>query len=260
MKQHPTAIVDSKADLADDVEIGPFSIVEAGARLGPGTVIGSHVVIHGSVSAGNGNRFHQACAIGDFPQDVSTRPDHTKVVIGDNNVFREFVTIHRGTDKSTGLTTVGNDCYIMAYAHVAHDCAIGNNVILTNTATLGGHVDVEDHSYLSAFVAVHQHCRVGTYSFSGAATAVTKDVVPYALVVSDTGNRPKVFGPNVVGLKRAGFNAEQLRNIRSAFRILFRSKLNTTQALEVLRDEFGGDETVGRIITFIEASKRGIVK
>jgi UDP-N-acetylglucosamine acyltransferase len=260
VKVHSSAVVDPSAQLADDVIIGPFCIVHAGAKLGPGSILDSHVVIHGCVTAGSGNRFHQGSAIGDMPQDVTFTGEDTSLVIGDNNIFREFTTIHRGTHKDRGVTKIGNNNLFMAYSHIAHDCIIGNNVSLTNTANLAGHTIIDDFVYLSAFVGIHQRCRIGAYSFIGANTTVTKDIVPYALAVGHENNRAKIYGHNVIGLKRAGFSKESLSAIRKAFRILFRSKLNTTQAVERIVEEFAERKEIKLLTDFIRNSERGIAK
>lgn len=257
MKQHPTALVDAKAHVADSVEIGPYSIVYAGAEIGPDTVIESHVVIHGCVSLGRNNRIHQACAFGDEPQDISYAGTDTKVIIGNNNSFREFCTVHRGTEKSDGKTIIGDNNYFMAYSHVAHDCYVGNHTTFANAGSLAGHSIVDDHATVGPFSGVHQFCRVGTHGFIGAYTVVIKDVLPYCKVV---GNRAKAYGPNIVGLQRKGMGKEAIENIHRAYRLLFQSKLNTSQALARIEEEIVGSPEVDLLVDFIRTSKRGIIK
>lgn len=260
MKQHPSAIIEPGARIDEDVEIGPFCIIKEGAVIGPGNRFHSHCVIHGVVTIGSGNTFHQGCSIGDVPQDLSYEGTDTRVEIGNDNTFREFCTVHRGTEKDRTLTTVGNNGYFMGYTHIAHDCIVGDHVQMTNTAQLAGHTIVEDYATIGPFCGLHQFCRIGRYSFIGAGTIVTQDVVPYSLVVADIGNRAKVYGHNAIGLKRAGFSLEQLQNIKRAFRILFKSDLNTSQALDKISREFSYSVEVDNIVTFIQSAKRGIIK
>lgn len=257
MKLHPTAIIDPMAEIAGDVEIGPFSIIHAGAVIGGGTVIESHVVIHGCVKIGSGNRIHQACSFGDLPQDTSYTGSPTNVEIGDNNIFREFCTIHRGTEKGRGTTTIGNDNYLMAYSHVAHDCIVEDNIIFGNAGSLAGHVLVEEHATVGPFSGVHQHCRVGAHGWIGAFSIATKDVLPYSKTV---GNRARIYGPNIIGLQRKGFSLEAIKNIKRAYRLLFQSKLNTTQAVARIEEEITDSPEVDYIVQFIKTSKRGIIK
>ena len=257
MKQHPTAIVDPGAEIADDVEIGPYSIIHGGAVIGSGCVIDSHVVIHCSARIGSGNRFHQACAIGDLPQDFSYEGEPTIVAIGDNNTLREFCTVHRGTANGRGETVIGNNNYIMAYSHIAHDCIIGDYTVFGNAGSIAGHVLIEDHATVGPFCGVHQYCRVGAHGWMGAYSVATKDVLPYSKTV---GNRAKVFGPNLVGLQRKGLSTDAIKNIKRAYRFLFQSKLNTSQALEKIEEEIVGCPEVDYMVQFIRTSKRGIIK
>lgn len=260
MKQHSTSIVDPKADIAEDVEIGPFCIVHAGARIGSGSRLISHVVIHGCVDAGQENSFHQGCSIGDQPQDFSYKGEETTVRIGNNNVFREFFSVHRGTFKDKRETVIGDKNYFMAHSHVAHDCIVGSNVTFANCGNLAGHTIVDDFATVGAFCGVHQHCRVGLHAFMGASTIATKDIMPFALVVAGAGNRAQVFGPNAVGLKRKGYSPEAIINIRRVYKLICNSGLNTTQALDKISDELEATEEVNLIVDFIKSSKRGVVK
>jgi UDP-N-acetylglucosamine acyltransferase len=257
MKQHPTAIIAPGAKIADDVEIGPYSIIHSGAVIGSGTIIESHVVIHGCARIGSGNRFHQACAIGDLPQDFSYDGEDTSVAIGNNNVFREFCTVHRGTARGRRETVIGNNNFFMAYTHIAHDCVVGDNTVFGNAGSIAGHVLIEDHATVGPFCGVHQYCRVGAHGWMGAYSVATKDVLPFSKTV---GNRARVFGPNLVGLQRKGLSTEAIKNIRKAYRFLFQSKLNTTQALERIEEEIVDCPEVDYIVQFIRSSKRGVIK
>lgn len=256
MKQHPFAVVEPGAEIADDVEIGPCCIVHSGAVIGPGCVLRSHVVIHGCARIGAANTFHQGCSIGDDPQDNSQEKP-TYVEIGDGNTFREHVTVHRGTFKDRRLTTIGDDNLFMAYSHVAHDCIVGNHTTFYNSGNLAGHVIVEDYAGIGALGGVHQFCRIGAYSFMGAGTIATKDVVPYALV---NGQRAVICGVNLVGLRRKGFPRPTIDKIKEAYRLLFYSPLNTTQALERIEAEIAECPEVDRLVAFVREAKRGIAK
>jgi UDP-N-acetylglucosamine acyltransferase len=260
VKQHPTTVVSAEANIADDVVIGPFSIVESCVEIGSCSVLRSHVVIHAGTTIGKNNIFHQGCAIGDFPQDLSYQEEPTKVEIGDDNIFREFVTVNRGTAKDRGLTTIGSNCFLMAYSHVGHDCLVGDHVVLTNCSSLAGHATLQDHVMLSGYVGIHQHCTVGKYSFVGALTIVNKDVVPFSMIVPDGANRSTVNGMNLVGLKRAGYSIAERKQIKAAHKFLFNSGLNTTQALEAIQKEGEISAPVIEIIDFVKSSKRGISK
>jgi UDP-N-acetylglucosamine acyltransferase len=260
MKAHATAVISPNADIADDVEIGPFCIVEGRAIIGPGCKLHSHVVIHDHVSIGSGNTFHQGCAIGDAPQDFSYHDEPTTLVIGNDNVFREFVTAHRGTAKDRKTTTIGDNCLFMAYSHIAHDCDVHDHVILTNCVQLAGHSIIMEHAALSAYCAVHQFCRVGRHAYVGAATIITKDLVPFALSTTDKRMRAGVIGPNLTGLKRKGFSRDAIGTIRRAFKTLFNSNLNTSQAVEQLEADLPEAPEVQELVAFIKSAKRGIVK
>lgn len=256
---HPTAVVHPEAELDSDIQIGAYSVIGPGVHIGAGTEVGSHVVIDGPASIGRNCRFFPFAAIGQIPQDLKFRGERSELIIGDNNVFREFVTFHRGTEGGGKKTIIGNDNFFMAYGHVAHDCHIGNDVIMANAATLAGHVMVDDHSFVGAFSGIHQFCRVGKYGFIGGYSVITKDVLPYSKTV---GNRADLhcYGINSVGLRRKGFQSEKIRLLRSCFRLLLRSKLNTTQALEAIESELPPSEEVMYLVNFIKSSTRGIIK
>jgi len=248
--------IHSKAVIGKDVILAPNCIIEEKVKIGSGTSIGEGVIIKNGTEIGKNNEIHPYAIIGNTPQDKSYKGEGGKVVIGNNNIIREFTTIHLSVGKNTE-TLVGDNNYIMAYAHIAHNCIVGNNVLLVNGATLGGHVEVEDYTYISAFVPIHQWVRIGAYSLIGGGFRITKDLIPYALAADSP---IRVVSPNFVGLRRNGFSKEQIENIKHAYRILFRSNLNTKQAIEKLMEEFDGNEDIERIINFINKSKRGIVK
>ncbi|MCK4420177.1 acyl-ACP--UDP-N-acetylglucosamine O-acyltransferase [candidate division WOR-3 bacterium] len=248
--------VHPEAELASDVSIGKGCIIEKDVSIGSGTRIDTGVIIKGGVIIGRNNEIHPYAVIGDTPQDMSYSKDKGVIQIGDNNIIREFVTIHGAVGKDE-RTMIGDHNYIMAYSHIAHNCKVGNHVLLVNGATLGGLVEVQDYAYISAFVPVHQWVRIGAYSIIGGGLRITKDLVPYALA---GGSPLRVVSPNFIGLRRNGFSKERIERIKEAFRILFRSNLNTGQALKKLKEEFKGDEDIERIITFIKGSRRGIIK
>lgn len=255
---HPTASVHPKARLDEGVWVGPNCFIGEHVTILKNTRLDSHVVVYGRTEIGADGRFSPFSTIGGGPQDIGYRDEETSVKIGDRNVFREFITINRGTIKGGGLTEIGSDNYFMAYAHVGHDCRVGNHVILTNAATLGGHVGVEDHVYLSAFCGVHQFCRIGKYAFVGGFSVITQDVLPFCRVA---GMRPiHIFGLNVIGLRRRGFSNERIGALKEMFRLFFYSDLNTTQALEKIQSQFPTGEDRDEIIKFVQSSKRGIVK
>jgi UDP-N-acetylglucosamine acyltransferase len=247
---HPKAIIEN------DVIVAPNCIIEEKVKIGSGTSIGEGAIIKNGTEIGKNNEIHPYSIIGNTPQDKSYKGECGKVVIGNNNIIREFTTIHLSVGKDTE-TLVGDNNYIMAYAHIAHNCIVGNNVLLVNGATLGGHVEVEDYAYISAFVPIHQWVRIGAYSLIGGGFRITKDLIPYALAADSP---IRVVSPNFVGLRRNGFSNKQIENIKNAYRTLFRSNLNTKQAIEKLMEEFDGNKDIERIINFINKSKRGIVK
>jgi UDP-N-acetylglucosamine acyltransferase len=254
---HSTAIIHPEAELEDDIRVGPYSIISAGVRIGKGTEVGSHVVIEGSTKIGSNNRFFSFGSIGQIPQDLKFHGERTELVIGNNNVFRESVTIHRGTQGGGGKTIIGNDNFFMVAAHVAHDCKIADFVIMANAATLAGHVTIEERATVGAFSGIHQHCRVGKHAFIGGYSVITKDVLPFSKTV---GNRAHCYGTNPVGLRRRGFSPETLAVIKQAFRLLLQSKLNTSQAIEAMERDVPHNPEIVYLIDFIRSSKRGIIK
>ncbi|MGQ9636981.1 MAG: acyl-ACP--UDP-N-acetylglucosamine O-acyltransferase [Thermodesulfobacteriota bacterium] len=253
---HPTAIVDSKAEISNGVEIGPYSIIEGEVFIGEGTKIGPHVVIRKGTMIGRECQISQFASIGEAPQALAYRGEKTTLRMGDNNIIREFVTLHRGTIKGGGETVIGNNNFFMAYAHVAHDCHIGNQVILANGATLGGHILIEDYAVIGGLSAVHQFCRIGTHAFVSGLTGVTLDIPPYTLAA---GNRAKLFGLNTVGLKRHQFREDVIRALKLTYRIIFRSGLTLEKALRKLEEsELSQYSEVQHLVNFIQHTKRGI--
>jgi UDP-N-acetylglucosamine acyltransferase len=254
---HSTAVVSPEAEIGEDVNVGPY------CRIGPRVTIGkrcrfeSHIVVEGPTQIGDDNHFYPFGTIGLQPQDLKFKGEETFLTIGNHNVFREYVNIHRGTKGGGGHTRIGNHNYLMAYVHVGHDSILGNHVILANAATLAGHVIIEDHATVGAFSGVHQFCRVGMHGYVGGYSVVTKDVLPYSKTVSERDTH--AYGPNVLGLERKGFSSDQIRNIKTAFRLLLQSKLNTTQAVEAIKAKLKSPE-VQIIVDFIETTDRGVIK
>ena len=226
---HPTAIIDPKADISEGVEIGPFSIVEKGVFLGEGTKIGPHVIIREGTQIGKQCQIFQFASIGEAPQFSGYKGEKTLLLIGDRNIIREFVTLHRGTVKGGGKTVIGNENFIMAYSHVAHDCQIGNQVVMANGSTLAGHILIEDFAIIGGLTAIHQFCRVGAYAIIGGVSGVLMDIPPYTKAHGDLA---KLFGLNTVGLKRANFSEETLKALKKAYRIIFRSSLTLEKAIK----------------------------
>jgi UDP-N-acetylglucosamine acyltransferase len=253
----PRAIISPRAELAADVSVGPYTIIGDDVTIGAGTVIGPHAVVLGPTRLGTGNRIHQFASIGDAPQDKKYAGEPTRLEIGDRNVFREFTTVNRGTTKDEGVTRVGSDNLFMSYSHVAHDCRVGSNVVLANTATLGGHVHVGDWVIMGGFAGVHQFCKVGAHAFIGNNTAVTRDVPPYIMAV---GQPAEPHSVNSEGLKRRGFTPENIRNIKNAFRILYRSDLRLEEAVKQLRALMTEQPELRALVEFIDASDRSLVR
>jgi len=255
MSIHPSAIINQGAKISDGVDIGPYSIISSGAIIGLNTKIDDNVLIDGRTTIGSNCRIFHGSAIGSVPQDLKYTGEDTNVVIGDNNTIREFVTIHRGT-KAKGTTEIGNGNLIMAYVHIAHDCTIGNNCIIANSSALAGHINIDDYAIIGGLVPIHQFCKIGKYAMVGGMSRITKDVVPFSLVA---GNPPRVYGLNIVGLRRHKFDNERLVVLEQAFNLLFRSGLNTTQALAKIESEIEKTTDIIYLIDFIKSSQRGII-
>ncbi|MDB6046906.1 MAG: Acyl-[acyl-carrier-protein]--UDP-N-acetylglucosamine O-acyltransferase [Gammaproteobacteria bacterium] len=251
------AIVSPKAQLAADVTVGPFSIIGPDVQIGAGTIVGPHVVINGPTVIGADNHFFQFASIGDAPQDKKYKGEPTRLEIGDRNVFRESCTVNRGTTHDHGITRVGSDNLFMAYSHVAHDCQVGNKTVFANCAALGGHVEIGDWVILGGLTAVHQFAKVGAHAFLAGGAIVTRDVPPYVMVAGNPGVPHAV---NSEGLKRRGFTEEQIRNIREAYRILYRSDLRLSEALERLQPVAANCPEIRAFVDFIGTSTRSIVR
>jgi UDP-N-acetylglucosamine acyltransferase len=255
---HPTAIIDSKAEISEGVEIGPYSVIEKNVLIGEGTKIGPHVVIREGTYIGKQCQISQFASIGEAPQFLGYKGEKTFLQIGDHNIIREFVTLHRGTIKGGGKTIIGNENFLMAYSHVAHDCQIGNQVVMANGATLAGHILIEDCAIIGGLAAVHQFCRVGTYAIIGGLTGVLLDIPPYTKAQGDLA---RLFGLNTIGLKRANFSEETLKALKKAYRIIFRSSLTLEKAMKrVAEDEISQTPEVQHFLQFIQCSKRGITR
>ncbi len=253
----PKAVVSEGAELDVGVEVGPFSVIGKGVRVGADTVIGSHVVLEGRTTIGSENRIFQFASVGAIPQDLNYAGEDSELVNGDLNQIRECVTLHCGTEGGGMVTSIGDDGLFMAYSHVAHDCRIGNGVILGNAVTLAGHVTIEDGAILSGLAGVHQFCRVGQLSYIGAASIVVKDVPPFTTV---QGDRAKLVGLNLEGLKRKGLSDDQISNLKRAYRVLFRSGLVLEEATARVKAEISPDPHVELLTEFILASERGVTR
>jgi UDP-N-acetylglucosamine acyltransferase len=254
---HPTAIVDTKAEIDSNVNVGPYSIIEANVRIGSGSVIGSHVVIQPYVEIGPDCQIFQYASIGAIPQALKFQGEETYVKIGRGTVIREFVTVNRGTGFGGEITEVGEENFLMAYVHVAHDCKTGRKVILANAATLAGHIVIEDFVTVGGLVAVHQYVRIGNHAYIGGKSAVVKDVPPYVIAAGD---RAKLHGLNSVGLKRHGFSHETLSSLKKAYRIIFRIGLTLEEAIERVKAEVEQVHEVNDLLRFVRSSKRGVTR
>jgi UDP-N-acetylglucosamine acyltransferase len=254
---HPSAVVSPRAELGEGAHVGPFCTVGDEARLGARVRLESHVVVDGRTEVGEDTHVFPFASLGLAPQDLKYRGEPAETRVGRRNRIREFVTVHRGTEGGGMLTSIGDDCLVMAQAHVAHDCHVGDGVIMANAATLAGHVTVEDGANVGAYSGVHQFCRVGREAYVGGYSVVVKDALPFALTV---GNHARCYGLNTVGMKRRGYPQETVEALHHAFRLLLSSKLNTTQALARIRGELGGSPEVAELVRFIESSQRGVVK
>jgi UDP-N-acetylglucosamine acyltransferase len=251
------AVVSPQARLAEDVHVGPFSVIGPGVEIGAGTWVGPHVVLNGPTRIGTGNKFFQFCSIGDDPQDKKYKGEPTRLEIGDRNVFRECCTVNRGTMNDKGVTTIGSENLFMAYTHVAHDCVLGDKIVMANCATLGGHVHIGDWAILGGLSAVHQFSKIGAHSFIANNAAATRDVPPYVMAV---GQPAEPHSVNSEGLKRRGFTEEQIRNIKHAYRLLYRSGLKLKDALHELESFAVGKPELACFIEFIKTSSRSIVR
>lgn len=257
MSVDPRAVVAADAQLAGDVEVGPFAVIGPGVVIGAGTVVGPHAVIRGPTHIGAGNRIFQFASIGDEPQDMKYRGEPTRLVIGDRNTFREYVTVNRGTVTGLGETRIGNDNLILAYSHVAHDCVLGDHIIMSNAVNLAGHVQVGDWAIFSGYAGAHQFCRIGAHAFIANNTAVLQDIPPYVLAAGQPA-APRAV--NVEGLKRRGFSDEQLRGIRNAYRVLYRSELKLEDATAQLEQMSQEMPVIAPLTQFLRSSARGIAR
>ena len=252
---HPTAVVDKSAELHPDVEIGPYCVIGPHVKIGRGTKLIAHVSIQERTEIGDECTIHPFSAIGGPPQDITYKGEETTCVIGNNNTIREYVTVNRGS-KSSGSTIVGSANFLMAYAHVAHDCRLGNHVIMANCATLAGHVHVGDHAIVRGLSAAHQFCRIGKFAFISGLTGVPKDVPPFMMAA---GNRARLYGLNSVGLERQGFSKAEIVKLKRAYRILFRSSLPLETSLRMIEEQLDG-ENIKELVDFIRSSERGICR
>ncbi len=252
---HSTAIIEGEVEIGDDVEIGPFTYISGRVSIGRGTRIGSHCVIVGEVSIGEGNIIHHSVSIGQPPQDLNYKGEPSGVIIGNNNVIREFVTIHRATGEGK-MTLLGDNNFIMAYVHIAHNCRIGSGITIANAAQLAGYVEVENYAFISGVLGIHQWCRVGAYAMVGGMTRLNQDAPPYFMTV---GYEPEVVGLNLVGLRRRGFSPERLEILKFAYKTIYGSKLKLEDALRVLEDRFPESEDIRYLVNFYRSSKRGVV-
>ena len=252
-----SARVSSHAILADRVTIGPYAVVEDNVEIGNDTSVGPYCLIQGPTTIGRGCTFTGYASIGTPPQDHSYRGEDTKLIIGDNNIFREFVTVNRGTIKDKALTTVGNNNLIMAYCHVAHDCVLGSHIVMGNLATLAGHVEIHDNAIIGGLSAIHQFTRVGAFTIVGGGSMVSLDIIPYAKA---SGDRASLYGVNTIGLKRNAFTKDQIQRIERAYRILFKQGLMLKDAVHILEEEFTDHEEIARLVAFLTSSSRGIAR
>ncbi|WP_455209615.1 acyl-ACP--UDP-N-acetylglucosamine O-acyltransferase [Kaarinaea lacus] len=254
---HPQAIIDPKADIAPGVSIGPYSIIGADVSIDEGTWIGPHVVINGPTKIGKNNKIYQFSSIGEAPQDKKYAGEPTRLEIGDGNIIRESVTISRGTMQDEGITRLGNENLIMAYAHIAHDCQVGSFTVFANSTSLAGHVHVADYVIFGGFTLVHQFCKIGAYCFTAMGSAISKDVPPYLRVA---GHMAKPYGLNSEGLKRRGFSPDTIAELRSAYKILYRSNLTLEQAIQRLTEKAESSKEVKHFLDFIKTSGRGVIR
>jgi len=253
---HPTAIVDPHATIGAGTKIGPYCIIAGGVTLGRDCWLQHHVTLAGPMTAGARNKFYAYCSIGQQTQDLKYQGEPTYLEIGDENTFREFVTVNRST-TSAGKTRIGNCGNFLAYSHIGHDCTVGDAVIFSNNGTLAGHVEIGDHAIMGGLTAVHQFCKIGRYAITGGCSKIVQDIPPF--MIAD-GNPAKVRGINLVGLERSGFPPESVKIIKEAFRLIYRSKYNTRQAVEAIRNELPATAEIDQIVEFIGQSERGIIR
>jgi len=254
---HPQAIIDPSAIIADGVSIGPFTVIGANVEIGEGSTIGSHVVIDGPTRIGRDNKIYSFAAIGGDPQDKKYAGEPTRLEIGDRNVIREYCTISRGTVQDNSVTRIGDDNWIMATVHIAHDCQVGNHTIFANSVTLAGHVTIGDYVILGGFTLVHQFCQLGAHCFTAMNSVISKDVLPFLMV---SGHMAKPHGLNTEGLKRRGFSSESLAELRRAYKTIYRSNLTLEQAMEQLEPQSQSCKEVGQLLEFLKGATRGIVR
>lgn len=260
MTIHQTAVVDPMAQIHETAEIGPYAIVEGKVTIGEDTVVDAHAMISGPTTIGARNKIGPFTTIGSPPQDMHYKGEPTELIIGDDNQIREYVSIHRGTVSGKGKTVIGNQNMIMAYSHIAHDCVVGDKVILANTATLAGHVEIGDNVNLGGFVGIHQFCRIGTFSYIGGMSGISLDVPPF-VILSGTRNRMRITGINKIGMRRNGMSRESIGKVEQAFKIIFRSpQLLLNDALAKVQEEIPDCSEVNAMIEFFQTSKRGVVK
>lgn len=254
---HPAAIIDVSAEIAENVEIGPYTVIGAEVKIGSGSVIGSHVVIKGPTSIGKKNRVYQFASIGEDPQDKKYANEITRLEIGDRNTIREFTTMHRGTKQDHSLTKIGNDNLFMAYTHVAHDCQVGNHVIMANGASLAGHVQLHSHAILGGFTLVHQFTKIGEHSFAAMGSAITQDIPPFVMV----GGKPtRPHGINSVGMERNGISPEDIRLIRKAYKMIYKMNLRLEDAIDQMEDLAGDSRELSAMVNFLRSVSRGILR
>jgi len=254
---HPSAIVSPRAKIAEGVRIGPFSTIGESVTIGRDTIIGSHVVIDGNTVLGERNKIFPFVSLGLPPQVVNYQGEDTGLIIGDENIIREFVTVNRATTKQDWVTRVGDKNYIMAYAHIAHDCTLGNLIIMSNAATLGGHIEIGDHAIIGGLVAIHQFVRIGAYAFIGGKSAIVKDIPPFMMAAGD---RARLFGLNQIGLRREGFSQEKIQNLKRAYQIIWRDHHLLKEAMEVVRKEIPPFSELDLLLNFLSSSERGVVR
>jgi UDP-N-acetylglucosamine acyltransferase len=257
MSVHPSAVIHPGAKLGEGVEIGPFCVIGDAVEIGEGTRVDSHVVIHGPTRIGRGNRIHSFAAIGGDPQDKKFHGEHCELVIGDRNTIREFVTINRGTADDGGITSIGDDNWIMAYVHIAHDCRIGNQNTFANAASMAGHVHIGNQVILGGFSLIHQFCKVGDHAFTAMGASVNRDVPPYVMVA---GEYAQPRGINAEGLKRRGFSAERIAAIKRSYRVLYMAGLPLAEARAKIADEAAGSDDLKLLLDFIDGSTRSLIR